>query len=569
MGAASELLKLAEKKFGKLTPAEKKLFRRTAEGEIADYSPKSKKPIEPANAAKWGPSRVLLADRIAWLCTDKQAAQLVTHRGILIKGARIDEELDLAHARVPFPLLFEKCKITAELHFLRAHIVALYMLGTHIGKLFAGGLRTTGPVYFGDNFAADDEVRLIEASLGGNLDCRNGQFTNKGGHALSADGLKVEGGVFLSAGFRADGEVCLLGATVGGNLDCEGAEFVNSDGVALRADGLKVGQSVYLRKGFQAKGEVCLNRATVRGDLDCSEGQFIKKHGRALSADRLRVDGCVYLCSDLKVEGIVRFGAARIGRCFFLADLNSPEEMTLDLGSAKIGILHYDKIESWPKPGRLVLRALEYLEISDRSPKDSKMHIEWLRRQKGFWPQPYEQLAKVLRQSGDGAGAREVLVAKNKDKAKRTKLTFPEKCWYHVLGRSIGYGHKPWLAIPLALVIVLFGSMFFKEGYSHGLVTPLSEAAYAEDNTGTHRISEVYPVFNSFIYSLDVFVPVVDLHQVKYWLPNANRGAELVPTSSAALCTGGLLLSWLWIETALGWILTTLFLVGLTGLVRT
>jgi hypothetical protein len=62
---------------------------------------------------------------------------------------------------------------------------------------------------------------------------------------------------------------------------------------------------------------------------------------------------------------------------------------------------------------------------------------------------------------------------------------------------------------------------------------------------------------------------VVDLRQAKYWLPNANRGSELVPTSSAAFCTGGLLLLWLWVEIACGWVLTTLFLVGLTGLVRT
>ena len=77
MDVASELVKLAEGKFGKLTVAEKKLFRAAAKGEIAHYSPRSKKPIDPANAAKWGPTRVLLADRIRWLCTE--AAQLVEH----------------------------------------------------------------------------------------------------------------------------------------------------------------------------------------------------------------------------------------------------------------------------------------------------------------------------------------------------------------------------------------------------------------------------------------------------------------------------------------------------------
>ncbi len=135
MDAASELLKLAEEKFGKLTKTEEKLFRAAAKGEMANYSPKSKKPIRPANAAKWGPSRVLRADRIAWLCTE--AAHLVTHRGIQIKGARIDEEFDLLFAKVPFHLLFAQCKFMADINFREAQIVALYMPGTHTGPLSA------------------------------------------------------------------------------------------------------------------------------------------------------------------------------------------------------------------------------------------------------------------------------------------------------------------------------------------------------------------------------------------------------------------------------------------------
>jgi len=87
MDAASDLLKLAKEKFGELTEAEEKLFRATANGEMVDYSSRSKKAINPANAAKWGPSHVLCADRIAWLCTDKRASQFVTHRGLEVKGA--------------------------------------------------------------------------------------------------------------------------------------------------------------------------------------------------------------------------------------------------------------------------------------------------------------------------------------------------------------------------------------------------------------------------------------------------------------------------------------------------
>jgi hypothetical protein len=244
----------------------------------------------------------------------------------------------------------------------------------------------------------------------------------------------------------------------------------------------------------------------------------------------LKVDGHVFLRNNFKAEGLVSLVSVVIHGHFGLANVDSPEEMTLDLDSARIGTLH-DNREGWPEPGRLLLHGLQYTGISNESPGDAETRIEWLRLQKDFSPQPYEQLAKVLRESGDSAGARDVLVAKNKDKARllKTQLTRTEKCWYRFFGPLIGYGHKPWLAIRLALVIILFGLLFFKQGYSHGLVTPLGDSAYTkEGNAGipapgdtNRRISEVYPVFNSLVYSIDVFVPVVDLHQVKYWFPLA------------------------------------------------
>ena len=58
--------------------------------------------------------------------------------------------------------------------------------------------------------------------------------------AIGADGLKVKGSLFLRNGFHAEGEVRLLGATIGGNLDARGGTFKNPNGNALNADGIKV-----------------------------------------------------------------------------------------------------------------------------------------------------------------------------------------------------------------------------------------------------------------------------------------------------------------------------------------
>ncbi|TKJ33703.1 MAG: hypothetical protein CEE38_20185 [Planctomycetes bacterium B3_Pla] len=576
MDAASELLRLAEEKFGKLTEAEEKLLRAAANGEIADYSPRSKKPIDLANVAKWGPSRFLLADRIAWLCTDRQATQLVTHRGIVVKGARIDEEFNLLFAKVPFPLYFELCKFTADINFQHAQIPALYMPGTHTASLSAGGLKTDGPIYLRDGFQAEGEICLLSAMIGGDLDCSKAQFSNPDGITLTADGLKVEGAVFLRDGFKAEGEVRLIGAKVGGSVVCDNSQFINEGASALTADRLKVGGGVFLRNGFKAQGAVYLIGATIGGDLDCTMGQFVNKSGRALFADGLKVDGHVFLRNNFKAEGLVSLVAVVIHGHFGLANVDSPGEMTLDLRSAKIGALDDDQ-ESWPESGQLFLHGLEYNEISNEPPGGSKTRINWLKLQDGFWPQPYEQLAKVLRNNGDDVGVRDVLIAKNRDKARRIKLAWWQWFWYRLVGPLIGYGHRPWLAIPLALVIILFGWVCFGVGYWSGLITPPSKTAYTtteklpvpDPGNPNLGISTAYPVFNSLVYSIDVFVPVVDLRQARYWLPNANRGHKLVGIGPWPLHWGGVLLFWLWIETALGWILTTLFLVGLTGLVRT
>jgi hypothetical protein len=314
----------------------------------------------------------------------------------------------------------------------------------------------------------------------------------------------------------------------------------------------------------------------IGGNLEIVNSQIINKNKEAISADGMKVGNSVFFRNNFKAEGLVSLVGSSINKYFCMTNVDSPDNMTLDLVSAKIGTLKDDR-ESWPGMGRLLLHGLEYKEISDQSPRDSKTRIEWLRLQAGFWPQPYEQLAKVLRESGDEASAKDVLIAKNEDKATRTKLFCSQWIWYRILGPRIGYGYRPWLAMRWALGFIIVGWIIFAMGYSCGLITPPGDSAYTTKEKSTVPdpgdpmlgISTLYPVFNSLVYSLDVFVPVVEFHQAKYWLPNANRGSKVIKAGPWPLHTGGLLLFWLWTETVLGWLLSTLFLVSLTGLIRT
>ena len=84
----------------------------------------------------------------------------------------------------------------------------------------------------------------------------------------------------------------------------------------------------------------------------------------------------------------------------------------------------------------------------------------------------------------------------------------------------------------------------------------------------TRRIVQDYPRFDPFLYSVDMFVPVVTFHQATYWLPDANRGDVLVRIAGVQIATGALLRYYLVMHILMGWVLTTLLIVGLTGLIR-
>jgi hypothetical protein len=100
-----KLLELAKREFASanFSRAEEELFRAAQTGQQASARSGDKMQDDPANAGSWIADRVVRAECIAWLCTDREASALVTHRGIQIIGMRIDGQLDLSYAEINFP----------------------------------------------------------------------------------------------------------------------------------------------------------------------------------------------------------------------------------------------------------------------------------------------------------------------------------------------------------------------------------------------------------------------------------------------------------------------------------
>jgi hypothetical protein len=158
-------------------------------------------------------------------------------------------------------------------------------------------------------------VNLIGAKIGGYLDCAGGKFINKTkrgseheNKAIEATGVKVDGNVSFCDGFESKGTVSLYGATIGRELDCKGGKFTNPGWVAFNGDQMQVKGCVFLSEDFEAKGQVRLIGAKIGRDLDCTNGKFINDSKKAtarknteesfreaLKAPGLRVGRNVYL----------------------------------------------------------------------------------------------------------------------------------------------------------------------------------------------------------------------------------------------------------------------------------
>lgn len=483
--------------------------------------------------------------------------------------------------------------------------------------LDASGVKVGDNIFLRDNFIAEGTVDLRAAQLGKSLECHKGQFINHKGRAFCAEGMKIEGSVYL-LDIKANGEVSFSGSNIMVNLECDNAQLINKDGRAFFAQQLIVGGHVFFRN-VQAEGDVVFNNAKIFGNLECSKSQFINKNAKALSVEKINVEGDVYLRNSFRAEGEVNLLNATIGgdisckrghfinkgkhallaekmevggtvaftnaeifgkvslieanidRFFIWKEIVTPKEVILDLRYSKIGTL-VDDNNCWPENGKLFIDGLVYDGFSDNTITDFKTRIKWLHLQPTilFLPQPYEQLASVYRKNGRDKDARRVLIEKNKDKVWLSQMAVFERFRHRFLGYFIDYGYQPWKAIWWALGIVALGCALFGIGYRIGIISPKQEMTYVSDKSIRGHISmENYPKFNSLIYSLDMFVPLIDLHMANYWLPNANKKGQWCISEKIKLSvSGNILRTYLWIHIISGWIITTLFIVGLTGLIK-
>ncbi|MBU2981346.1 hypothetical protein KO498_05915 [Lentibacter algarum] len=357
-------------------------------------------------------------------------------------------------------------------------------------------------------------------------------------------------------------------------------EFLNLSGsycTGLNAQGARVRGGVFLSNGFTVKGRVSVSSATIEGALNCSKGTFHNSDGKAFNAQKCRAGSLIWR-GVVSVKGSVSFDGATI------------EDLA-------------DDMESWGLPDKLRLNGFTYTTI--HGPTDESLRLGWLAKsqegRRAFQPQPYEQLAYVLKRMGHTREARHVQYAKEcklavsqRDEIWLERKVSTAKGWRGVLARQaqdgwhwlrdiasavkhaalsliVGYGYLPARSLVLAVVMIASAALFYSYVWVNGgmvpntpvvLNSPSWAAAMEERPSAPARlwakgeIGQHYETFFSPTYAADVFIPLIDFGQETAW----------APTTATKLGTFAWAMAWL--LKGFGWIVTALGAAAITGIIR-
>jgi hypothetical protein len=406
--------------------------------------------------------------------------------------------------------------------------------------LIAERLRVNGSVYMRRMKVSAGAVRMLGTTITGQLVLTGAELngSDSDGRALVADRLHVNGSVFLGRMKVSVGAVRMLGTAITGDLVLTGAELSgrDGDGLALFAARAQVDGSVFLRELKVATGGIRLSGASIIGDLVLTGAELGGKDdlGCALDADRLQVNGETQL-DQLKVTGGGR----------------------LSLQYGQLGNLVVD--EHLPRNGwhRHNLLGLRYDQVRGGPARSARQGARLLASQadEPRAAQPYWQLADYYARVGNDSAARRLRVWSNVLQSRAHIRSWPR----FLYGVTTGFGYYPfltllWLAVFIGIdtAAVHAHSNDFIPTKAPGISVPLTKS---QEPVNSSLCDSRYPCFDPILYATDTVVPVISLGQQDAWRIDSSRAGVGIQMTLLFTSAGG-------------WILTTLLIGGVGGLLR-
>ncbi|WP_405481915.1 oxidoreductase [Streptomyces sp. NBC_00009] len=509
-----------------LTGAEIGMWQAFRNGSVYDLSSGDPDVDDPHGGQAWGPGRSVRARIVAWLLLDGPPALSGRVASLKLKGVQITDALDVSGGGVVPYVELKQCRFEKEILVPEARFTTLRLVDCSIPRLEGARVHTEGDLHL-PRCRFHGGVRLTDAHIGTDLLLNQAVvYRDRRGKSIMADGMSV-GQDLQAEMLETHGELSLRGAQIGVSLSLRGSRLSNAYGSrALNAPQLTVERSLYLTPAgvgnplqtsgttpargtrvqrFECQGGVRLDDGRFGDAVDLDQARFHLENDQEVSLRRIQTPELRFLCER-------------------------PQRGRIVLSGAKVVNL-IDRAASWPGPGGLRVGGFTYENLIPSGPFPLSRRLEWLSAATPeYSPEPYEKLATVLRNSGEDADAREVLLAKQR--RRRETLPPAAKIWGYIQDWTVAYGYRPGRAAVWMAVLWAASTLAFSHA-SHPAIKP-GEA----------------PHWSPALFSLDLILPVIDLGQDGYW---QLRGG------------------WQWAATVLillGWILATTVAAGATRLLR-
>jgi hypothetical protein len=385
--------------------------------------------------------------------------------------------------------------------------------------------------------------------------------------ALSLQGTRIDEGLEMKEvqvgravdleGFQGGGDLLIEACILGGlpsqpglslkRAEIAGEVHIKSSDILSGLDAEKLhAHSLYVEKMFLTRG--------LWRELDKLTSQVMEVRHIGLSLKDVQLEERAYF-RDVTIMGPVSLRYAQM-QTLEIAVEQKPEE------EGKVASIGLSPLEGWVDLHGISVSRWVFSgpAIED---KDSKTRLRlfsaWLRRQLPHYSaHPYESLAKALKAEADENAALRILIQKEDDVGLAQNLHFLRRFWRWILRYTVGHGYRPDWALKWILGFIAVGAFLFELGYREGVMAPASTDVLVQEKYQKYReIPKDYPTFSAWAYSIDAFIPFLDLVLERYWIPNADAGLF-----------GAFLRIYLWFHIVVGWFLSSLFLTGVTGIIR-
>jgi uncharacterized protein YjbI with pentapeptide repeats len=456
------------------------------------------------------------------------------HRhGVRIKGAIIDEPIDLENAQVRCEVWLDDCQFNKSVTFARANFAS--------GLLFHGsrckesanfnGMKLGGTASF-RGAVFEGPVDFVGADIANNFEAQAAHFQNKEKYA-SFNGMKVGGDAVFNDTFfegqlnliRGDvglakfyaffnsavfeGPVAFSYADIARNFIADGVRFQNKEKYASFGS-MKVGGTASFRRAV-FKGPVDFVGADIASEFVAQGAEF---HNKETGAG----------FSSMKVRGSAFFNSAVF-------------KGPVDLHYADFAWLNLSNTV-WPeRAAHFDMQGMSYKYIRAAQGTEPESHEALLKlaEQSAYIADVYSKLEEFfLRQGYRGDADRAFIEGKRRERKEYLHGFDWVGSW--MLDLLVGYGRRPWQAgIPCAALVAL-GCVLF-----------------SPKKMEPQKPEEAHRLYNRFWYSLDLFLPFVDLQADDVWKPKTNER---------------FLRHYVRLHVMLGWILIPIVLAALTGLIK-